>query len=240
MEQFELYEGDCDDMVRLFATRPVSVKKIEGRYFLQVPELKLPVGNTQVPDAAQEALSLLNGIARLDLGNFRPPKIVGFSNTDPHTGKLQTFISLGGKCEGRVRCYGTLTVRLSDGTIATNQAPTYVETVSKLADDNKPFNRAVTLFGKEKQHDWISLYKVFDAIKEGFGEKALIEQGFVTQSEIDDFKYNSDPHRHGFTKCKPRKHNRKGPVRQEKTMTLAEGETWISGILRAWVKKLNT
>jgi len=142
MEQFELDEGDCEDMVRLFATRPVTVKKIEGRYFLQVPELKLPVGNTQVPDAAQEALSLLNGIARLDLGNFRPPKILGFSNTNPHAGKLQTFMSLGGKCGGRVRCYGTVTIRLSDGRIVTtNQAPAYVATVSKSAEDNKPFNR---------------------------------------------------------------------------------------------------
>jgi hypothetical protein len=123
MEQFELDEGDCEDMVRLFATGPVTVKKIEGRYFLQIPELKLPVGNTQVPDAAQEALSLLNGIARLELGNFCPPKILGFSNTNPHTGKLQTFMSLSGKCEARSRSYATVTVRLSDGTIATNQAP---------------------------------------------------------------------------------------------------------------------
>ena len=199
----------------------------------------MPVGNTQVPDAAQEALSLLNGIARVELGNFRPPKILGFSNTNPQTGKLQTFIAFGGKCEARSRSHATVTVGLSEGTIATNQAPTYVETVSKLVDDNKPFNRAVTLFGKEKQHDWISLSKVFDAIKEGFGEKALIEQGFVTQSEIDDFKYNADPHRHGFTKCKPRKPNRKEPVRQKKPMTLAEGEAWVWGILRAWVKKLN-
>jgi hypothetical protein len=79
MEQFELDEGDSEDMVRLFATRPVTVKKIEGRYFLQLPELKLPLGNTQIPEAAQEALSLLNGIARLELGNFRPPKILGLS-----------------------------------------------------------------------------------------------------------------------------------------------------------------
>jgi hypothetical protein len=238
MEQFELYEGDCDDMVRLFATRPVSVKKIEGRYFLQVPELKLPVGNTQVPDAAQEILSLLNGIARLDLGNFRPPKILGFSNTNPHTGKLQTFMSLGGKCEGRIRCHGTLTVRLSDGTIATNQAPAYVETVSKLADDNKSLNLALTLFGKKKQHDWISLYNVFDAIQESCGGRKLIEQQWVTEDEIDDFKHNANQHRHALTECKPRKRKSKQPVRQKKAMTLAEGEAWISGILRAWVKKL--
>lgn len=238
MEQFELDEGDCEDMVRLFATRPVTVKKIEGRYFLQVPDLNLPVGNMQVPDAAQEALSLLNGIARLELGNFRPPKILGFSNTNPHTGKLQTFMSLSGKCEARSRSYATVTVRLSDGTIATNQAPTYVETVSKLADDNKSLNLALTLFGKKKQHDWISLYNVFDAIQKSFGERKLIEQ-LVTEDEIDDFKHNANQHRHALTECKPRKRKRKQPVRQKKAMTLAEGEAWISGILRAWVKKLN-
>jgi hypothetical protein len=52
--------------------------------------LELPGGNTQIPEAAQEALSLLNGIARLELGNFRPPKILGFSKIDPNTGNLQT------------------------------------------------------------------------------------------------------------------------------------------------------
>jgi hypothetical protein len=108
-----------------------------------------------------------------------------------------------------------------------------------LADDNKSLNHALTLFGQEKQHDWISLSNVFDAIKEGFGERKLIEQQLVTQAKIDDFKYNAHPHRHGFTtEYKPRKTKRKEPIRQKKEMTLAEAEAWIWDILKAWVKKL--
>jgi hypothetical protein len=129
MEQFELdgESPDLEDMVRLFPTGSRTVQKIAGRYYLQLAELEMTPGNTQVPKAAQEALSLLNGIARLQLGNFRPPRILGFSKIDPNTGNLQTYMSLSGKCEGRVRAYGTLTLRLSDGTIiSTNQAPTSV------------------------------------------------------------------------------------------------------------------
>jgi len=230
MEQFELdgESPDLEDMVRLFSTGSRTVKKIAGRYYLQLAELELPTGNTQVPEAAQEALSVLNGIARLELGTFRPAKILGFSKIDPNTGNLQTYMSLGGKCEGRARSYGTVTIRLSDGTIVTTQEPTYVDTVSQLADKNKPFKHALTLFGRERQHDWISLYNVLDAITQALGgPQKLIEQEFVTESEIEDFKENAKPHRHGFTECKPRNRKRKEPIRQKKEMTLAEAQAWI-------------
>jgi hypothetical protein len=109
-----------------------------------------------------------------------------------------------------------------------------------LADDNKDLNHALTLFGQKKQHDWISLSNVFDAITEGFREKELIAQQFVTQGEIDNFKYSAHPHRHGFTtEYKPRRPKRKESIRQKKEMTLAEAEAWIRAILGAWVKKLN-
>jgi hypothetical protein len=109
-----------------------------------------------------------------------------------------------------------------------------------LADNNKPFNHALTLFGQERQHDWISLNNVLDAITQAFGgPQKLIEQQFVNESEIKDFKENAEPHRHGFTECKPRKRKGKQPIRKKKEMTVAEAEAWIWGILKAWVKKLS-
>ena len=90
-------EQDLRDLARLFPTGCASVQKIEEGYYLQLSEWESPPGNTVVPDVARSELRRLNGIASLELGNFRAVKIHGMSKRDPTSGKLLTYVNLAEK-----------------------------------------------------------------------------------------------------------------------------------------------
>ena len=167
-------------------------------------------------------------------------KIHGVSKKDPTTGQLLTYVNATCKIEGRIRSEAAVTVRLSDGrvlTSQTNQVPPDVKAVLKLAETDKGLDHALTVYGKE-EHDWPGLYNVLNAVVQAFGaERKLIEQGFVTRSEIDEFKARSERHRHGFSEHKQRAGKRKISADPGKQMTLLEAKVWIENILNDWVKK---
>jgi hypothetical protein len=118
-----------------------------------------------------------------------------------------------------------------------NQVPALVKAILKLTETDKGLNHALIVYGKEK-HDWPGLYKVLDAITQAFGgEQKLIAQGWVTRSEIEQFKESSKPYRHGFAQGKPRENKRKEAAGPSKEMTLPDAEIWITNILKNWAAK---
>ena len=93
MEQlFQLTDGpfDNEELASLFPTGSVIFKKIEEHYYLQIPGWETPLEGGPALEAGKVALSRLNGIALLELGNFRPGKIYGITQRDLVTGNLVT------------------------------------------------------------------------------------------------------------------------------------------------------
>jgi hypothetical protein len=226
---------DLEDLVRLFPTDAVTVQKIEGHYYLQLTGMESPLEENDALEVGNEALSRLNGVALLYLGNFRAPKICGIAKKDPATGSLQTHISFGGKCELRSRNSGTLQVKLPDGTIATNQSRQFSEIVIEAANENEHLSHALSVFGEESG-TWRGLYKVLDAIREPHGKLENLYAKFPEfKGDIENFKHHADCYaalgadaRHGFLNWEPPKNK----------MSLSAARNLIRGLLNAWVKKL--
>ena len=242
MEQLFQLSGegfDIEELARLFARGSVTVKKIEDNYYLQLPGWESPLEDGEALEAGKVALSRLNGIALLELGNFRPPEIYGITKRDPVTGNLVTTISVA--VHGAVRTKGHVEVRLfKDGVeVSKSQSPTFGETVLTMTDTNEFLERALFLYGRV-EHNWRGLYMVLDAIAESYGgPKKLLKQDFAAkyESDIENFKHHANSYRalgvearHGLAKEEPPK----------KTMTLAEAQALIQDILRTWVEKLKS
>jgi hypothetical protein len=238
MEQLFQLSGegfDIEELARLFATGSVTVKKIEEHYYLQIPGWESSLEDSEALEAGKVALSRLNGIALLEIGNFRPPKIYGITKRD----NLVTTISVA--VHGAVRTKGHFNVRLlKDGVeVSKSQSPTFGETLLTMTDTNEFLERAVFLYGTV-EHNWRGLYMVLDAIAESYGgPKKLLKQDFAAkfESDIENFKHHANSYRalgvearHGLAKEEPPK----------KKMTLAEAQALIQDILKAWVEKLKS
>jgi hypothetical protein len=242
MEQlFQLSDEhfDTEELARLFPTGSVTVKKIDEHYYLQIPGWETPLEDGEALEVGKVALSRLNGIALLELGNFRPPKIYGITKRDPVTGNLVTTRSV--LVHGVVRSKAHVNFHLMkevDGKLVeVSKSPTFGETVLSLTDTDEFLERALFLYGTV-EHDWRGLYMVLDVVAESYnGPKELLKQDFVAKykSDIENFKHHANNYRalgvearHGLAKEKPPK----------KKMTLAEAQALIQNILSDWVEKL--
>ena len=230
-------ESDVEGLRRLFPTGAVAIKKIEDAYYLQLPDRESPLDENDALEVAKVALSRLSGIALLEVGNFRPPTILGTSKRDPSTGKLTTALRITVKAEVRSYGYVSPKYKLPDGTFATNESPrTFGEIVTEVANENKYLSHALSVFGQESG-TWRGLYKVLDAIREPYRKKLknLYDQFPTFKDDIENFKHHADCYaalgadaRHGFINWQPPK----------KKMSLVEARNLIRGLLNAWVKKL--
>lgn len=193
MEQLFQLSGehfDIEELARLFPTGSVTVKKIEEHYYLQIPGWESPLEDGEALEVGKVALSRLNGIALLEVGNFRPPKIHGITKRDPVTGNLVTTICVTVHAVARTKAHVDFhLVKEVDGTLVeVSKSPassTFGETVLSMTDTNEFLERALFIYGTV-EHNWRGLYMVLDAVAESYGgSKKLLKQDFAAKYESE-------------------------------------------------------
>lgn len=244
MEQLFQLSGedfDLEDLADLFSTGAATVKKTEDRYYMQLPEWESPLDDREALEAGKVALSRLNGIAMLELANFRSPRIYGITRRDPATGALTTAVPITAHPVSRTKArVGFQLLKEVDGTIVTvKKAPTFGETVLPMTDTNEFLERALFLYGTV-EHNWRGLYMVLDAVSESYGgPKNLLKQDFAQtyKNDIENFKHHANSYRALGVEARHGHANDEPPKKQ---MTLTEAQTLIRDLLKGWVDKLKS
>lgn len=242
MEQLFQLSGDhfdIEELARLFPTGSATVKKIEEHYYLELPEWASPIGDSEALEAGKVALSRLNGIALLELGNLQPPKIHGITKRDPITGELVTAICATVHVVGRGKAHTNLhLVKEVDGELVeVGKSPSFGELVLKMTDTNKYLETALFLYGRV-EHDWRGLYMVLDTIKTFYrDEEQLLKQDFVTKYKGDIKNFKRHANNYGALGAEAR-HGLLDLELPPEKMTLAQARELIRNILGDWVEKL--
>jgi hypothetical protein len=217
---------DLQELAFSFRDGPATVKKIEDVFYLCL-EMETGRSEEEIHAAGETTLKQINGIRLARNEGFRPLKICGITRLDPITGKIETCVKYQGPAELRARGRGTLTVGESDGT--ENKGPTEDQTALRLAGKCEPLRRTQIFYGSLKQHDWVNLYKVLEAMEDGNGgEAGLVAKHFVPHGEIKKFKETAQIYRHGS--------NAKGTAKPK--MTWEQAQAMFRKLFQGWTQEL--
>ena len=181
-----------------------------------------------VRNMAIEIISLINGAASLVLGMRKPLAVDCVVNVDDD-GARQFFVccSLG----IRLEVSASASVIAADGTVQKepHQADPIPDWIAiALCDTNVA--KVLRLFGAGN-HNWVSLYRIYDVIKGDVGDIAKKE--WATKNEIKRFTHTAnspdaigDDSRHGAG-------NRPPP---EKPMQLSDAKSLFKTIIHEWLR----
>ncbi len=143
-------------------------------------------------------------------------------------GSRRHYAYLKGSITARSKTSANLTVTTSNGTQQVASRPSNVESLLNLAKDDKAVADALHFF---RENTWISLYKVYEIIRDDVGKKdEIIRTGWVGK-ELNRFTYTAqsraalgDAARHAAKKFQP----------PPKPMPFHEAESLIRGVLLSW------
>ena len=183
-----------------------------------------------VLDRAIELVSILNGIAQIEIQNWENVAVAGMAREEPNAKRTQFLFAE--PMRGRSRMSGNLTITRANGSID-KSADDFLETYADLARRHADVKRALRLFGS-KPHDWVNLYRIYEILESDFGgDSQIISMGWTSRLRISNFKHTAnsvsaagDAARHGKEPYAP----------PRSPMLLPEAESLIAQLLKTWLR----
>ena len=177
-----------------------------------------------------DILILLRGSVKLALGGRVPIKLARIARIREDGGR---DIFLAGSCTSRLRATLDLTIKRSNGTVEVFNPADKVPEWVKLGLTDSTVTKALRLFGAKEQHDWVSLYRLYEVIEKDIGGiEKIASKKWATKTSVRLFKHTADSvsavgdaARHGKESTSPPKN----------PMILAEARSLIEVILHNWL-----
>jgi hypothetical protein len=223
-------ELDLRDLPALLRSPDLSVIEEDGSYYLTSAEFNSLTDAGDVLRRAKRLIPLLNGAAKLWLGNFGALDIGAVARVGEE-GKHHQFIfpeSITLQGRGRLRAVADVTPGDSKESLP---KPTVLQSWVEVAARDAKVEKALRIFGS-RAHNWVNLYNVYEAIQSDVGLKKITDDGWATKTRIRLFKHTADSEaavgddaRHGHQKDRPPKN----------PMSLSEAKALIETILRRWL-----
>jgi hypothetical protein len=230
----EGHDFDLQDLAQLFATGDVRVvhDADQSAYYLTAPEIDNPPDGTTYYEAAQRLLPHINGMGRVNKADFRPVQLTGTYTTP--TG--QDAVVVAAAMEGRARMDVGATVIGPDGHPKPDPPSPWPARLA-LAGTNPEVAKVLTLMGGGEKLDWYSLFKVYELVDNAIGgEEQMRQNGWATSTQQRAFrasanleKVSGDAARHAVDP---------GTDHPKKTMTIEQGRSFISELVREWFQTL--
>ena len=225
--------GDVTDLKELSKSLKddeLRVIKRDDQYFLVSVRFYGLATPEEVTSVATKILQMLTASARLALGGRTPIEIANIARIREDGGK-DIFVSVSETVH--VRDMIGIEIHRKDGTVeAFNPADKVPEWV-KIGLSDEKVAKVLRLFGTN-EHDWISLYRLYEVIEDDIGGMEKITgKGWATKTLVKRFKHTAnspsavgDTSRHGKESTSPPKN----------PMILAEAKSLIEVIMHSWLR----
>ena len=236
-------EGDDIDLRQLMRSFPSKTPRIEKRkatldgderYFLILESETERKAEDVLADGNRE-LDKMTATILIDGSRFKRPRIKGIVEK-MEDGTLVTHLNVSLRGEMRVSGEVNVTLMGPDGEIVENRGPTDNQVIYELGRNNEPLRRAFEIYGSS-EHNWINLYKVLDAMRDGNGGlSGLKAKNFVPPKDIEKFTATANSKK--AIGLEESRHGLDEGIDKAK-MTLQEAQEMFRKLFEGWIAELN-
>jgi hypothetical protein len=227
------HQFDLEDLAELLAEGDVRVvhDDAEDAYYLTSPEIDNPTDGTTFYDVAQRLLPRINGIGRVNKADFRPVQLTGRYGTP--TG--QHIVAAALSSELRLRAHAVGVVTGPHGQPTPNPPSPWPDRFA-LAGTNSDVGEVLDIMGQTEPLGWVELYKVHEIIRDAIKLNKIYKLKWVTKSDDRAFTGSADrPDVSG----REARHARMPGLPPRRTMSIAEGRSFISNLVTKWLDWLS-
>ncbi len=220
---------DLAEMAKLFATTDATVIRDGAHYYLTSLDFEATAQAANVYGRAKVLLARLNDIATFCEPIFREVHVEGVARVMPDGSRPIAFFE-SGRLECRSKLSGTPTFMDSTDKPVRTKTADPMRDLKRAANQHQAVASALHFF---RIGDWISLYKVYEIVKDDVGgKKALTSTAWVTKDKLNLFSQTAqsrdavgDVARHGSQRYR-------APA---KPMDLSRAKTLIRNLINKWV-----
>jgi hypothetical protein len=220
---------DLEDLPSLLCSPEHTVIEEDGSYYLKSSDFDSLGSADEVRERALAIIEMLNGAMKLHIPSFRGVYEAGVTLIE-EDGRRHHYVYLEASLTLRSKLSVNPTVTTSNGTRQMTPPPSDVHSWISLAKTDKAVADALHFF---RDNTWISLYKVYEIIREDAGdEEAIIRNGWVTKQALTRFRQTAqskaalgDLARHAASGFKP----------PSQPMTIQEAGSLLRGVILSWL-----
>jgi hypothetical protein len=220
-------------LAELLASGDVRVEHddSEDAYHLTAPEIDNPAEINRFDIPAGRLLVRINGLGRARSADFRPVTLSGKYTTADSD---HIFVAAA-PMEARARLTATAVVLGPDGQPKPDPPSPWPGRLA-LADTHSEVAEALNIMGGVQPLGWVELYKVHELIRGAIQPKKTYELGWATKA--DDSAFTGSANRADVSGDDAR-HARNSGLPPARTMSLAEGRSYISDLVTKWLGPLS-
>jgi hypothetical protein len=229
----EGHQFDLQDLAELLSSGDVRVVREDDRYYLTSPGIDNPPQGATYFNVAASLLTHINGLARVKNPSFRPVRLTG----DYTDGESQHKVVAPLSAELRLRGHVAGVVTGPDGQPKPDPPSPWPDRFA-LRETNPDVLKVLQIMGRSVEGlNWFALFKVYEIIVRAVGsEKEIQQNGWATNAQQKAFrgsanleKVSGDAARHAVDK---------GTDHPKQTMTIEEGQSFISELVTKWLQTL--
>lgn len=218
---------DLEDFPSLLRSPELTVIEENGSYYLKSSDFDSLSLADEVRECAIAIIEMLNDAVKFQIHNFCGVSEDGVTLIE-EDGSRRHYAYLKGSITARSKTSSNITVTTSNGTQQIASRPSNVESWLNLSKSDKAVADALHFF---RENTWISLYKVYEIIRDDVGNKdVILRNGWVTKKGLKRFTQTAqsraalgDAARHASNKPPP-----------AQPMPFHEAESLIRGVLLSW------
>jgi hypothetical protein len=228
----EGHQFDLQELAALLPSGDHRVVREDDGYYLTSPDIDNPPQGTASHDVAERLLTRANGLARAKKADFRPVSLTGkYSDTSG----VSTVIAAA---SAEIRSHGqaSAVVTTADGHVKPDPPSPWPNRLA-LADANPELGKVLETLARGDKLDWFAQWKVYERIVKAAGsEDEVRRKGWATDRQQRAFRASAnleqvsgDAARHAVDK---------GTGSPKETMTMDDGQAFISELVRQWLETL--
>lgn len=228
----EGHQFDLEDLAQLLATGDVRVVQDtdEDGYYLTAPEIDKPPETNRFDIPAERLIVRANGLGRAKSADFRPVKFSGKCTTPD--GRNLHFAAAN--LESRARITATSVGIGADGQPLPDSPSPWPNRFA-LATTHPDVAEVLDIMGSPEPLGFVELFKVHEIIVDSIKPKKIHKLGWATKS--DDSAFTGSANRPDVS-GRAARHARLPGLPPKRTMTLAEGRSYVSGLVTKWLDSL--
>jgi hypothetical protein len=228
----EGHQFDLQDLAELLAEGDVRVvhDEAEDAYYLTAPEIDNPPSGTTFYEAAEQLIGRINGLGRVGSADFRPVKLTGRYGT-PNGDHI---VVSAGTSEIRIRGSAAAVV-IGPAGHPEPAPPLPWPGRFVLAATHPEVAEVLEIMGRAEPLGWIVLYKVHEIVRDAIKPDRIPDRGWATRA--DDSAFTSSANRADVSGAGAR-HARNPGTPPTRTMSLAEGRSFVSDLVAKWLGSL--
>jgi hypothetical protein len=221
--------ADLKELSKCLTDNELRVEELNGQFFLRSIRFDNLATPEDITYESTDILALLTGSTRLALGGKTPIYIANIARIRDDGGR-DIFVTISETVHARD--FIGLEIHRENGTVEVFHPAHKVPEWLKIGFSDVKVAKALRLFGIS-EHDWVSLYRVYEVIEEDVGGiEEITGKGWATKSSVKRFKHTAnspgatgDASRHGKESTSP-------PMNP---MELTEARSLIELLLHSWL-----